>query len=149
MKKLLFLCLVVISSIYLMGNVCAQPEVVEEAEAVEESPSFLDELEVLKAEFKPLVLWSLTENQVTYATGLQLLGYKGAELDLAYSTDKDLIALALGYEINYLEKFGVDVPWAKYVTASVGGFIGSRDFTSEDRSSDMGVWFTPFKLKFD
>ena len=106
------------------------------------------DLEVLKAEVKPCILYSITENQVTYATSAQLLGYKGAELNGLYSTDKDMISLGLGYELTSLEELGVNVPLAKYATISVGGYVGCRDFTTEDRSSDWGIWSTIFKITF-
>lgn len=107
-----------------------------------------EDVEILKAEFKPFILYSITENQVTYATGVQLLGFRGWEIDGIYSNDKNMPALGVAYELNYLEKLGIDVPIAKYCTASIGGYVGSRDFTSEDRKSDWGILATIFKIEF-
>lgn len=107
-----------------------------------------DDIEILKAEAKPCALYSITENQVTYATSLQILGYKGFELNGMYSNDKDMPALGVGYEIANLKDLGVDVPLAQYVDLSVGGYVGCRDFTTEDRSTDWGIWATIVKVTF-
>jgi len=112
------------------------------------STSVFDDLEILKAEAKPCILYSITENQVTYATSVQILGYKGTEINALYSTDKNMPAISLGYEVANLKDLGVDVPLAKYIDLTVFGFVGCRDFTTEDRSSDWGIGATLVKITF-
>lgn len=104
-----------------------------------------EDLEILKAEMKPCAIYSVKENQAGYATSLQLIGFRGLELDGIHSPDRNLLAVGLGYEVTSLEKLGVEVPLSKFFVLTVGGFYGVRDFTSEERDTDYGAFATIIK----
>lgn len=141
MKKLLFLYLVVISSICLIGEVQAD---------------WREDIKLLSAEVKGATLYSVRENQVEAGMGLELASYKEKlELDFLFAPPKQTLALGLSYEASILEPilsnvFQINLPdkFKGNITQSLGMYRGWSNVGTTEIYDDWGIYATALRYSW-
>ncbi len=143
-KKILF-------SLFITMCLVATPAVAQE-ETVTESTTVLElpTIEVLEKvpELKQGIIYSLDDQELSYAFTVEVLNYKGISLEGGYSVKDTLLAVA-SYNLGGLQRFGIDTPITNYLDLNVGYYIGLKDLNdSHERKFDHGVSATLLNIKF-
>ena len=112
----------------------------------------LDCLEPPCLDLKPVVLYSLEENQVQAGAATTLVKFHGAsfveglELDGIFGFGKDTLGLALTYTIP--NTAWAEIPVAKYIEPKVGIYGGIRHFTSREAQGEWGLMCSLIEFSF-